>query len=314
MDNYALDLLMYLDEGLVKNLSSLVLSGYIDIRTTKIIQDRTLLGRTSIENKEHKCDEDRSAKDEREGYKGINSSTAMNYQSGWNNSAGLENREFVRREEEIKKNYTSFTLHSQLIHELEQANVVKNFTDTTIKEGEIKAGEYIKVHGTLTSESINSYLDSMLSLIDCFGGDALDQLVVLANEKKSIKFNALQNFLVHLKDILDKNSTQDLILKCGDTNVVVNVNRNFFMNNNAYVYDRINCPCTVFGKVIYVAPSGDCVSLLRKTAQHSYYEKMLSNMYPYYSRLNSTGILVPDMPRLKCDGLSIVILPISICI
>ena len=40
-----LDLLMYLDEGLVKNLSSMVLSGYIEIRTTKIIQDRTLSGR-----------------------------------------------------------------------------------------------------------------------------------------------------------------------------------------------------------------------------------------------------------------------------
>ena len=51
-----LDLLMYLDEGLVKNLSSMVLSGYIEIRTTKIIQDRTLSGRAGTEYREHYCD------------------------------------------------------------------------------------------------------------------------------------------------------------------------------------------------------------------------------------------------------------------
>ena len=113
-----LDLLMYLDEGLVKNLSSMVLSGYIEIRTTKIIQDRTLSGRAGTEYREHYCDEDRCGEDEREGYKGSNCSKSEHKENTNRNDVGLENREFIRREEELKRVYTTFTLHHELVTEL----------------------------------------------------------------------------------------------------------------------------------------------------------------------------------------------------
>ena len=95
---------------------------------------------------------------------------------------------------------------------------------------------------------------------------------------------------------------------------VLNVNDNYFMNNKAYVYDRVDCPCTVFGKVLKVAASGECISLLRKTAQQEYYEKVLDNFCPYCDAMTSSGIVVPEMPNLKCEGVSLVVLPISISI
>ena len=113
MDAATLALLMYLDEGLVKNLSSLVLSGYINIRTTKLIQDRTLAGNAAYDYREHNFNEDRCGEDEKDGFKGSSLTTYDHSEQTSNTRAFLENREFVRREEEYQRIYTTFALHSQ---------------------------------------------------------------------------------------------------------------------------------------------------------------------------------------------------------
>ena len=45
----ALDLLIYLDEALTKNLNSLVIDGFIEKRTSRFIEDRTLNAKTAAE-------------------------------------------------------------------------------------------------------------------------------------------------------------------------------------------------------------------------------------------------------------------------
>ncbi|NLK93744.1 MAG: hypothetical protein GX275_00945 [Clostridiales bacterium] len=312
MNTNTLDLLMYLDEGLVRNLSSLVLSGYIDIRTTRLIRDKTLSGRAAIENREHNFDEDRCAEDEREGYKGTNLFRAEHSEETINNMANIENREFIRREEEIKKIYTTFTLHKELFNGLNTIKPVKIFDNVSIKDGDISSGDYVKISGELISESVNSYLDSLINIFSCFGCDCLNKIIT-TNDSSMMNFTSINNIVNHLNEILNRNSTQDLILNCGDTPIVLNVNNNFFMNNNSYVYDKIDCPCTVFGKVIKVAKNGQSISLLRKTAQHDYYENLLGKCTPYCDKLTNSGIVVPKMPRLKCEGISLIIIPISIC-
>lgn len=310
MDNSVLDLLMYLDEGLVKNLSSLVLSGYIEVRTTRIIQDRTLSGRANMESREHYFDEDRCGEDERTGYKGSNASSAEHREATNRNDMGVENRQFVRREEELKRIYSTFSIHNQLINELNTNNVIKVFNNSTIREGEITEGNYVKIYGRLTSESVNSYLDSLLTIFNSFGCDTLDSLLT-TKEAQFFNFTKYNHMLTHLNEILNKNDTHDMILRCGDTPIVLNVNSNFFMNNNSYIYDIVNCPCTVFGKVISIVPNGQCVSLLRKTAQQDYYEHLLTNCHHHCDLLHSNGINIPEIPRLRCEGISLVILPIS---
>lgn len=311
MDNSLLALLMYLDEGLVTNLSSLLLSGYINVRTTKLIQDRTLSGNAGYDWREHRFNEDRCGEDEKDGFKGSSITTFEHCEETSNAKAFLENREFVRREEEFQRIYTTFALHSQLRSNLESSSAVKHFDNITINENDVLAGDYIEVKGELTNESVNSYIDSLLTVFNCFGCESLNKIIPSSN-KDILNFTSMESLLKHLNEILNKNSTQDLILNCGDTPIVLNVNSNFFMNNNAYVYDRIECPCTVFGKVIKVVPNGKCVSLLRKTAQSNYYEKLLDNCCPYCDMLSSSGIIIPEKPKLKCEGVSLVVVPISI--
>ena len=311
MEN-VLDLLMYLDEGLVRNLSSLLLSGYIDIRTTRLIQDRTLSGSAALEWREQNFQENMCRDEEQDGYKEKNVSEGTKKEEANNTKANLENREFIRREEEIKKIYTSFTLHSQLLTGLDDSKAIKTINNTTIKEGDISEGEYVKIKGKLTSESVSSYLDSLLTVFDCYGCDILNNLMS-KKDQSLLDFNAIKHLLGRLSSILNKNSTEDMILYCGDTSVVLNVNNNFFMNNNSYIYDKVDCPCSVFGKVISKASKGNCVSLLRKTTQHDYYERILSSCAGCCDLLEAKGIILPKMPRLKCDGMSLVVIPISIC-
>lgn len=312
MDDDTLALLMYLDEGLVKNLSSLMLKGYIDIRTSKIIRDKTIVARAGFDNRERIFGEDRFAEDEREGYKTFNTCKVDQSDVGNSNTTGLEDREFIRREEEIKTIFTSFSLHSEILNSLNTAHAVKSFDNTTIKKGQVKEGDYVKLHGKLTTESVNSYLDSLLTIFNCFGCDNLNKMITAKNSG-TMNFTSMNGMLGHLNELLNRNATEDMILKCGDTPVVVNVNNNFFMNNNAYKFDKIDCPCTVFGKIINIAPSGQCISLLRKTAQHAYYEKILDSCSNYCNILDSNGIILPEKPRLKCEGISLVVIPISIC-
>ena len=54
----SLDLLIYLDEVLTKNLNSLIINGYIEKRTSKWIEDRTLTARNHMEEREQNYGED----------------------------------------------------------------------------------------------------------------------------------------------------------------------------------------------------------------------------------------------------------------
>ena len=46
------DLLIYLDEGLTKNLNSLIINGYIEKRTSKWIEDRTISAGVNFADKD----------------------------------------------------------------------------------------------------------------------------------------------------------------------------------------------------------------------------------------------------------------------
>ncbi|WP_133016214.1 hypothetical protein [Clostridium cuniculi] len=59
----ALDLLIYLDEALTKNLNSLVIDGFIEKRTSRFIEDRTLNAKTGAEGSNQHYGEDRCIRD-----------------------------------------------------------------------------------------------------------------------------------------------------------------------------------------------------------------------------------------------------------
>ena len=125
MDAATLALLMYLDEWLVKNLSSLYLSGYINIRTTKLIQDRSLTGKVGFDNRERNYGEDRSFEEERQGFRNNNCTVLDTFDFTNTTSGNIEDKEYLRREEEFQRIYTSFSLHSEIYTSLESQNIVK---------------------------------------------------------------------------------------------------------------------------------------------------------------------------------------------
>lgn len=206
LNDGTLELLMYLDEGLVKNLSSLVLSGYIEIRTTRLIQDKTLSEKIGSDNRTHSFGEDRDGKDVNDGFKRKNDLSICRSEETFCNNVDAENRDFIRREEELKRIYTTFNLHGQLFQQLNSANKIVKFDNTTIHSGEVNEGDYIRMRGFLTSESINSYIESLETLFDCFGCDTLNSII--PNKSSNIvNFNSICKMLTRLEEILGRNNT-----------------------------------------------------------------------------------------------------------
>ena len=107
-----LDLLVYLDELLIKNLNSVALNGYIDIRTYRRIRDRTVGGNARISDRSSNGLDYKNQKDKISGYKSKHNICEEHFQDGSERSLGLEGRDFDRNEQEIKKITTVFTLHN----------------------------------------------------------------------------------------------------------------------------------------------------------------------------------------------------------
>lgn len=307
------DLLIYLDEGLTKNLNSLVINGYIEKRTSKWIEDRTISAGINFSDKGLSFEEERCAKDERDGYKGKNCSNAYNFTEGKENHQNLDGRRFVRREEELTRIYTSFELHLQLINSLNTSNLLKTISGDWRNNQDIKVGDYIEINGTISSESVLSYLDVFYDAINCIG---------LPNVKKycTCDNNVLDNFefmfkqIEHLNSLLKSNDTKDMIIKTEGNDVVVIANNNYFFNTYSNIFDEVECPCKVIGKVVKIYSSSESIHLLRKTGHPKFYENLFSSCCSIKDNLNSAGIVLPEQPKIKVDGETILIIPISVSI
>lgn len=304
------DLFIYLDEGLVKNLSSLLLNGYIEIRTSRTIVDRALTGRLQLENRQQVFEEHRYVKDVRDGYKGKNNSDADTCQNSFENERGIEQRDYERVEEEIKTIYGIFTFHNEMINNLYSSKMLSEIQENHIIQNKINIGQYVELTGEITTISIVDYIDILIDILNCYGTETLNNLLEGKNLGR-LNFTCILSMLKHLKGLLTSNGTQDLIVIKGETVVLLTVNIKFFMNNDAYIYDKVQCPCKIMGKALKVTEN---ISLLRKTAQYEYYEKLLISFQPFMKVLQDDGIIVPEMPVLRVKGKILEVAPISICV
>lgn len=309
----SLDLLIYLDESLIRNLSSVFFDGYIDIKTHKEINDKSFSGKLHNENKEQFYEEDRYSKDIREGYKGKTSGEVDTHQSNLENDTSFETGQYTRREDEIKQIYTSFGLHKQLISGLYSKKLLREIHEDTICNSSTYEGEYIELKGNITTISLVSYLDILIDVLKCYGTEELDKLLVDKSLGK-LNYTKILKMLMHLLELLIKNNTQDLIIECNTATLIITVNTTFFLNKNASMFDKVHCPCKVVGKVMRTCRDGKKLSLLRKTAQFEYYEKLIKSIEPFLKLLEDEGILVPTIPKLNINEKYLLIAPISIYI
>lgn len=307
------DLLIYLDEGLTKNLNSLIINGYIEKRTSKWIEDRTISAGVDFTDKDLYFQEDRQMKDERDGYKGKSFNNACNTTEGKENRQNLDGRRFCRREEELTRIYTSFELHSQLMNSLVNSNLLKSITGDWRKNQDLKVGDYIEITGSISSESVLAYLDVFYDAINCIGISEMKKYCN-CNEQILNNFQLVFKQMAHLKTLLTSNNTKDLIIKTEGNDIVVIVNNKNFFDTYSNIFDEVECPCKVIGKVVKICSKNENIHLLRKTGHPLFYENLLNCCCDIGNNLNDSGIILPSQPKFKIEGETILIIPISVCI
>lgn len=307
------DLLIYLDEALTKNLNALVINGYIEKRTSRWIEDRTISGGIRFEEKDQIFEEDRCIKDERDGYKGKNYNSADTLTNTKGQSQNLDGKRFVRREEELTRIYTTFELHQQLINGMNDSNLLKGISEQWIND-KVNVGDYIELNGVISQNSVVSYVDTCCNLLNSIGLDNINSIISKKNDLQINNSTIAINQMNYLRDSLTSNNTQDVVINTGSNDIVLLLNNQYLFNNYGNIYERSGCPCKIIGKVIRVCDEGNCIHLLRKTGQPEYYESVLGANKTLYDSLKSNGIIIPNEPIYKVSGKTILVVPISISI
>ena len=310
--NDLLNLFIYIDEYLIKSLSSVYLNGYIDIRTSKRICDNTLSGRIHLDENNKTFCSDGKSRMYNKGFKTSNRSNDFNETNCYGNDRSIENRLFGRTEEEIKRIYTSFEIHNTMLKRMTTSKVIKDLENSHLVDSHISEGDFIRTKGCITETSLSSYLDSIISLIECFPLDILDSLLKDKN-LGNLNFSIILNLLKTIKDKLSLNSTEDIIMNCSGYTAILNTNSKYFLNGDCYVFDKCNCNCNVLGKVIKVCTNNnDCINLLRKLTQENYYIDLLKSIEPYLDLLKNLNIPIPKCPEPKVKSPAVLIAPISL--
>lgn len=309
-----MDLLVYLDEELIRNLNSVALNGYIDIRTFRKIKDRTIGGNVRLNDRNSEGYDCRNQKDKIEGYRSKHDSYENHYQNSNERTLGLEGRDFDRNEQEIKKISTVFTLHNDLLNKMLRSNGVKKFLDGEIDFSNIQEGDYIQIRGCVQPTSMPLYIDTLINSLNCYGSDCLNNMIDIKS-LGSLDFNIIRSLLENLNKNIIANGTRDLIIENNDISIITTINEGSFLINHSNMFDLVHCNCKIFGKVMKIKKENDkCISLLRKSSQEEYFSKILDKMNPYFENLMDKGIVLPEKPKCDVEGKSLIILPISISI
>ena len=309
-----MDLLVYLDEELIRNLNSVALNGYIDIRTFRKIKDRTVGGNVRLNERNADSYDCKNQKDKIEGYRSKHDSYENHYQDSNERSLGFEGRDFDRNEQEIKKISTVFTLHNDLLNTMISSNYVKKFLDEEVDFSNINEGDYIEIKGCVKPTSMPLYIDTLINSLSCYGSDCLNNLIDIKS-LGNLDFNIIRNLLENLNNNIKANGTRDLIIQNNDISIIASINEGSFLVNHSNMFDLVHCNCKIFGKVMKIKETNDeCISLLRKSSQEGYFNNILEKMNPYFEKLTSKGIILPEKPKCNIEGRTLIILPISISI
>ena len=309
--NNTFDVLVYLDENLVTNLSSLVLTGFIETITRTQAFDRTLSAGFHEGDRIESSNEKRITRSEREGFKDKNKLEANNNFDHHQIQKEIDAKQCIREEKQVKTTYTTFVLNRNLIDYFNEHNQLQHKNETDIENNNIYSGDLIEIEGTITNKCILSYIDTLINLITIFGTEYLDTLSKDCAGK--INFSIFLKMLTYIKSILTYNNTQDLIMKTGNGTAILNVNKDNFMNNRSSMFDKINCHCKVVGKVIKTCTEEcDSISLFRKTGQEQFYEDFFEKCKPLLECLRKNDILVPECPDLRINECAIQIMPLNI--
>ncbi|MPQ44120.1 hypothetical protein [Clostridium tarantellae] len=322
-----LDLLIYLDENLMTGLNSMVLNGVIQSRTVRRSNDKGLYTRAHLDNRQSIFDEEKKDKQ-------LSSELKVKKQHHINSlnksneiGSSLENRFGERFEEELKTIVTSFNMHSELKNFLLNTGTLTPLKEEDIINCNVTYGDYVEVCGMLTEICIAPYIDTLISLLNCHTVEKLNKLI--NNENLGLlNYGSICKMLETLKDLVCAGGTQDFVIMCGKTPIIIPSTLSYFINNtnynssnpaihynpNFYIFDKTPCKCKVFGKVLSHCNKNENLSLFRKSTQAKFYENFMTSIIPYLDVLSKNNIPIPTPYPMSFSGPSLLLLPISICI
>ena len=309
--NNPFDVLVYLDENLVRNLSSLVLTGFIETITRTQAFDRTLSAGFHEGDRIESSNQGSITKIEREGFKDKNKLEANNNFESHHLDKDIDAKQIIREEKQVRTTITTFVLNGNLIDHLNENKQLQHKNQTDIENDNIFPGDLIEIEGIITNMSVTSYIDTLINLVTIFGTEYLESITKNCTGK--INFSIFLKMLTYIKSILTYNNTEDLIMKSGNGIAILTVNKDNFMNNRCSIFDHINCHCRVVGKVIKTCSEEcDSISLLRKTGQEKFYENFFEKYKPLLECLKKNDIFVPECPDLRINECAIQIMPLNI--
>lgn len=305
------NILLYLDDYLVKGIASLFSEGYIEVQSIKRIVDLSLASRVRCTERGLNFYEDRGIKNKKEGFKDISKTDVFNFTSGKERENTFENRGCQRIEEENKKIYTSFVLHRKVIYNLINRNSLAKL-DGSNSLINYKNGDYVYCSGSITAESNLVYIQNIISIIKMIGYEKLNTLIP---KDSIISFDTILRIFTDIYDKLSVDNTFDIITNCSGKDLVFTVNNNYFTNQNTNKFDELNCNCNFIAKVVNnCCKSKGSIDLLRKTGNQEFYENMINICNPIINNISKLGIKIPPSPRFKIENDSIQLIPISIYI
>jgi hypothetical protein len=308
--NNPFEILIYLDENLIRNLSSITLTGFIETITKTQAFDRTLSTGVHEGDRLDSFKENRIIRNEREGYKDKNKTEGNNNNLNHHMDKDIDLRQCIKEEEQVKTTYTTFMLNRRLIEQLNTNQQLLHKNQKDIENNNILSGDMIEIEGMITNQGVVPYIDALINLITIFGCEYLDGLFKDCNEK--FNFSISLKMLTYIKSILTLNNTQDLIMKTETGMVVLTVNKDNFMGSRCNLFDNINCHCKVIGKVVKTCSNENCISLLRKTGQEQFYENFFEKCKILLECLKKNEIIVPECMDLIIKKNAVQIIPLNI--
>jgi hypothetical protein len=299
---------IYINRNLILDLYATLIDGYIDYQEilTANFNDNNLKVQSSHRKGENKEDKKTDTKD-----KNVVNEIGSNYLDEYFGCIDVKNSS--RDEMRIKKIYTSFHIFNKMKELMKENRMIKTIRDTEVKGNQLALGEYMEFEGTISAVSIQSQINTAISIFEAYDPKVLDKLLISKDTEESLTtFSVLLKQLKILSDLISKNNTVTMIVENSHFSFVLNVNLNYFLDKNSYIYDQVNCKCKVLCKVIRVTGENESINLLDKTCMADYYEKLLELLKLYLSVLEKNNIIVPKIMSTKIGYPSIQAIPIAI--
>lgn len=169
-------------------------------------------------------------------------------------------------------------------------SIIKNINNV------LNYGDYVEFEGIISSISLQSQLNGLINILESYDTKILDKLLLEKDKAEPLtNFSVILKQLKNLTDQLSRNSTVNMLIKSNTSlYTVLNVNLNYFLDKNSYIYDNVNCNCRVLCKVIKIVDQDGYIDLLDKTCMSNYYNQWLQQLKYYLNVLKKNNIIVPE--------------------